>query len=502
MDSLINTVVGNCLVQSCIGQGGMGAVYLAHHQGLDIPVALKILNPLDSIEYARERFVREARAAAKLRHPNIVGVLDVGCEKGLDFIVMEYVEGRNLYSEMKEKGVFAVSRAGQIMIQLLDALEAVAERGIVHRDIKPENILLDDKGNVKLADLGLARIDGDLSLTRSSTVLGSPYYVAPEQAQDPGNADVRADIYSLGCTFFQMLTGRAPYQGSSVMDVVLGHLNKPIPKVNEFNAEVSRELSSVIGKMMQKDPKDRFQTPKEVRHALEKVLGVTGMASQNVSGKPKHLSAVVVAVSVTVLIIIGGFYLNRMRNRPDEVAGVVPKSETLNPDRVQKPQAHSYCPEMKKTSDDQLTIIDEKQKPQKKDGEESETELPELEDGPVLRAVKAGDSEALSRLLDKGVNPSGRPGNRTSPLHEAVKRGSIRDVEFLLSKGANPSAVDYRGNAPLHYALKNNQILIVTKLLEKGANPNMKDSRGRTPLQIARSVDSELERLVKAKGGN
>ncbi len=482
MDQIIGKTFGGCVLQSLIGQGGMGAVYRAHHEGLDIPVAVKVMNPISGIDHAQERFIREARAAARIRHTNIVGVLNVGFEHDLHFIVMEYVEGQNLHSFIKQYSTLSIEQAAPMMLQLLDALQAVMDSGIVHRDIKPENILVDGGGNVKLADLGLARICGDLMLTQSSTVLGSPYYVAPEQAESPVSADIRADIYSLGCTFFQMLTGRAPYQGASVMEIVLAHLNKPIPRASDLNKSVDRAISEIIEKMMQKSPAQRYQTPRQVRKALEQVLqpSIAGSVRPSSQISKKVLTGSVLAILALAIIALVLLFKNGGNQFTSELPEYV-DYDTVAP--VQENYPRAVLPEV---SEPRETLS----KPSVQSGD------------PLRKAVMAGDTVLLARLLRKGTNPNGDPADPATPLLMAVKKGAAPEAFLLLSYGANPSKPDSEGNAPLHYALRSRQTAIAKMLLEKGANPNMADGNGKTPLQIARMMDPELMRLLKSFGAN
>jgi serine/threonine protein kinase len=197
-----------------LGSGGMGAVYKARQREIDRLVALKILPPEAASEPGfAERFTREARALAKLSHPNIVALHEFGHVDGLHYFIMEFVDGLNL-RQLELAGKLSPREALQIIPQICEALQFAHDEGIVHRDIKPENVLLDKKGRVKIADFGLARILGhepeDFRLTRAREVMGTPHYMAPEQVEKPQTVDHRADIYSLGVVFYEMLTGELP----------------------------------------------------------------------------------------------------------------------------------------------------------------------------------------------------------------------------------------------------------------------------------------------------
>ncbi len=241
-----------------IGKGGMGAVYKARQRGLDRMVAIKILPPeIGNDPSFAERFTREARALARLTHNNIVSIYDFGQVNGLFFIVMEYVDGVNLRQTILT-GALAPPAALAIIPQLCEALQFAHDEGIVHRDIKPENILLDKKGRVKIADFGLSKILGheaaDLSLTGSHQVMGTPRYMAPEQMQGSRHVDHRADIYSLGVVFYELLTGELP----------LGKFAPPSRKVH-----VDVRLDEVVLRTLEQYPEHRYQHASEVKSAVD-----------------------------------------------------------------------------------------------------------------------------------------------------------------------------------------------------------------------------------------
>jgi serine/threonine protein kinase len=511
MDNLIGKVIGGCRIESKIGQGGMGAVFHAHHEGLDIPVAVKILSSTTAMDNARERFLREARIAARLRHPNIVAVHNVGREQDIDFIVMEYVEGKNLKQIIKQQDTLPLGGAIRIALQVLYARDVALKNGIVHRDIKPENILIDASGNAKLADLGLARSSADVTLTQGSVVLGSPQYVAPEQADNPLAADIRADIYSLGCTLFHMLTGTPPFPGSSPIEIILNHTRQPVPRLREKNPAFPEALDQALFIMMQKSPQERYQNPSEAIAALSAVVpGMEYSATQPAAplrhkksqGKPVLAWA---ALFVVVVLAAGAaVMLLQQKKAPTPVAPapLVAQPDTLVSDSV----ARDTTPPAKK--EPEKTAPKKPKQPVKKTVQTKKPQTEQKTSGkkqsgrdPVLSAVKIGDTEALLRLLNEGMSPNGLPGTGTTPLHEAVRRGSADQVRLLTEHGANTNVRDNRGDAPLHYALRADERLMVRELLQHGADPNIKDRRGKTPLTIAGSVNSELESMIKEFGG-
>lgn len=260
-----------------LGSGGMGVVYRARQKRLDRIVALKIIRP-DRLEQTATllRFQREIRAAARLAHPNIVIIYDADDVGGVPFLSMEYVHGMNFLTRVRQHGALPVEMARSCIRQAALALQHVHERGLVHRDVKPSNLMLTRDGTVKLLDLGLARLrvadenDGaGTSLTRETILLGTPDYVAPEQAVDARNADTRSDLYSLGCTFYYLLTAVEPFSGGTTVQKVDRHRWEPVPQVRQVNHDVSPTLEGIIGRLMAKRPEDRFATPADLVAALD-----------------------------------------------------------------------------------------------------------------------------------------------------------------------------------------------------------------------------------------
>jgi tRNA A-37 threonylcarbamoyl transferase component Bud32 len=261
-----------------LGEGGMGQVYLAKHRRMNRLVALKWIRPDHETDAtARRRFHREAQAFARLAHPNIVEVYDSAEIDGFPFLAMEYIEGDDLARLLRRHGRLPVALACEYIRQACLGLQHAHERGLVHRDIKPANLLLAKDGRtIKLLDLGVARFDqtiegegADASLTQTGSVMGTPAYLAPEQARDPRGVDIRADIYSLGCTFYHLVTGRVPFEGLTLAEVVLRHqVENPAP-IDSLRADASPSVARLIGKMMAKHPDERFQTPGETAAALE-----------------------------------------------------------------------------------------------------------------------------------------------------------------------------------------------------------------------------------------
>ena len=271
-------VVGNYEILDKLGAGGMGAVFKARHRRMRRIVALKVLSPeVAQSEAFAKRFQREVETLARLTHQNIVMAFDADEAKVGPFLVMEFVNGRDLVSEVAEYGPMPVADAVDRILQSARGLAYAHSQGIIHRDIKPGNILRDIEGVVKVADLGLARLSalegstGATSLTQAGTVVGTPEYMAPEQAVDSGTVDQRVDIYSLGCTLYFLLNSRAPYQGTSIMAVLLKHRDAPIPALGEGLTDVPPELEAIFQRMVAKEPEDRYATMADVVRDLEAV---------------------------------------------------------------------------------------------------------------------------------------------------------------------------------------------------------------------------------------
>jgi len=256
-----------------LGRGGMGVIYLAEHRGLEKLVALKVISPavLDNPD-ALARFHAEVKAAGKLDHQNIARAHDADQAGDLHFIVMEYVEGLSLAQGVERKGPLPVAHACHYARQAALGLQHASEKGMVHRDVKPQNLMLAPKGVVKVLDFGLARLrserQGAVGLTQADAFMWTPEYVAPEQATDARTADTRADIYSLGCTLYALLTGRPPFQEETLVKLVLAHIEKEPQPLHELRPDVPAELSAVVARMLAKDPAQRYQRPTEVAQAL------------------------------------------------------------------------------------------------------------------------------------------------------------------------------------------------------------------------------------------
>lgn len=272
--------IGQYVVLERLGQGGMGTVFKARHRRMRRVVAIKVLAAsLGQSEKFVKRFQREVEAVARLSHPNIVMAHDAGESKLGHFLVMEFVNGHDLASELDKRGRLPVADALDCILQAARALEYAHGQGIIHRDIKPANLLRDVSGVVKVADLGLARFeegfdkpDGLSALTQAGSMMGTVDFMPPEQALGLTTIDHRADIYSLGCTLYYLLVGKPPYEGPTMMAVLLAHREGPIPSLTAARQDVPVELDALFQLMLAKSPADRIQTMSEVVRVLEALL--------------------------------------------------------------------------------------------------------------------------------------------------------------------------------------------------------------------------------------
>ncbi|NOY81099.1 MAG: protein kinase [Kiritimatiellaeota bacterium] len=273
--------IGKYPVKRFLAGGGMGQVYLGTHPQFNIDIVIKVIRP----EYSRneryvDRFLKEAKLASRLNHPNIVRVYDADRDGDTCFMVQEYVDGGDLALLLRasEDGVLEPDRALEIVTGVTRGLVAAEKAGIVHRDIKPENILLDRDGQPKIADLGLAKQHGppasstppDPRLTQEGTRVGSPAYMAPEQVEASGKVDIRTDIYALGVTFYELLTGEIPFSGTSMQEMLAKHLVKDIGDPCRVNPQVPKHIGQIVQKMAARRTEDRYQSATELLTALER----------------------------------------------------------------------------------------------------------------------------------------------------------------------------------------------------------------------------------------
>lgn len=269
---MVKMIADRYEVLSSLGEGGMADVFLAMDTILNRKVAIKILRgELSNDPIALVRFQREANAASKLNHPNVVDVYDVGEYQSKHYIVMEYVSGKTLKQLISQRGALHKEEAVNIMIQLTSAVEHAHENNIIHRDVKPQNVMVKDDGTVKMMDFGIALAHDAVQLTQSDAVLGSAHYLAPETTRgEPATNQI--DIYALGIVFYELLTGSVPFKGDNPVQIAMRHLREEVPSVKEFNPTLPQSIENIILKATAKNRQFRYKNAKEMLNDLHTCL--------------------------------------------------------------------------------------------------------------------------------------------------------------------------------------------------------------------------------------
>jgi len=295
-EGLVGATLDGYYIEKLLGAGGMGAVYLAHQVSLDRKVAFKVLpGRFASNPGLLARFTREALSAAHMNHHNVIQVYDVGCAADTHYISMEFVRGQSLGDMIRRDGPLTVDDAAGYVLQACRGLGYAHSRGVIHRDIKPDNIMVNEHGVVKIADMGLAKMTNfeerpegldhnpdaimqdalNPELTRANIAMGTPAYMAPEQARDTSSVDPRADQYSLGCTLYYLCAGRAPYSGTTAFELMSKHMNEPLTPLDVHVKAVPPTFKAIIERMLAKDPEGRYPSLKEAAKDLEAYLGIS-----------------------------------------------------------------------------------------------------------------------------------------------------------------------------------------------------------------------------------
>ncbi|HVC98970.1 MAG TPA: protein kinase [Pirellulales bacterium] len=330
--------LGEYVIERLLGAGGMGEVYLAEHKMMGRSVAIKVLpgQRSDAPERLR-RFHTEIRAQGRLgTHPNLAVAHDAGEHEGRVYLVLEYVPGNDLQAKVAQSGTLPCDVAHDCVRQAAEALAFAHKHGIVHRDVKPSNLMLTPQGQVKLLDLGLAQLAAsesqatDATRTQAGLLMGTPDYIAPEQAQDASRADARSDLYSLGCTWYYLLTGRPPFAGGSAIEKLRAHALQPPPCVLESRPDVPPVTAAMMEMLMAKRPEDRYLSAEELLEDLGHGAKPAGAATHRAVGKRRPLSRVQLAAIVVVPFVAIGAVLygisSRWSGRPDPSgSGVSPK---------------------------------------------------------------------------------------------------------------------------------------------------------------------------------
>lgn len=269
---MIDVIAKRYTVMNLIGQGGMADVYLAHDEILNRMVAIKVLrSKLSEDPMTLVRFIREASAASRLSHPNVVDIYDVGETDGLHYIVMEYIKGQTLKQMITRRGALDQKEALSIMLQLCSAIASAHRHQIIHRDIKPQNILVKSDGTIKITDFGIAVANGSVSLTHNNAVMGSAHYLSPESAQGK-TPDEKVDIYSMGIVFYELLSGEVPFKGQTPAQIAIKHMTEPLPSLRKFNPQIPQAMENIVIRAAAKDPAERYQSAEEMYQDLKVCL--------------------------------------------------------------------------------------------------------------------------------------------------------------------------------------------------------------------------------------
>lgn len=359
------SIIGGFQLEKELGRGGMGVVYKAHELSLNRMVALKILSErLSGDDEFIKRFKREAKVVAALSHPHIVNILSYGEEGGLYYFAMEYVKGTDLGQILKEKKSIPLEEALPIAMQIADALEEAAAKGVVHRDLKPSNIMIDSMGRIKITDYGIACFqDADAKLTQTGLYMGTPEYSSPEQASG-AKLDIRSDIYSMGALLYKMVSGEPPVTGESPLAVMAKIITEPIRPIATVNPSLPKPVCELIDKMTAKDINQRFQSPTEAMNAIVSCMGqlhieppVTGRIPASRPAPPppppipekkgNRTKALAMAAGIIIAILLSMWtvdaLLNRMKKEKKAEETVAPTAQEMTVEKksseVQPPPA-------------------------------------------------------------------------------------------------------------------------------------------------------------------
>ncbi len=458
--------LGHFQIEERIGSGGMGAVFRANDLSLQRDVALKILSPHASRDTSSiQRFLNEARAAARLDHENIARVFYQGEDHGLNYIAFEYVTGQNIRDMIQAKGLLDPATSINYALQIAIALKHTNEAGVIHRDIKPSNIIITPNGRAKLVDLGLARKQNSESvgeLTVAGTTLGTFDYISPEQAKDPRKADIRSDIYSLGCTLYHMLTGTPPYPEGTVLQKLLDHQGKGSPDPCRINPHIPQAVADVVKKMMSSQPSDRHSTPEELIRDLSflaRGMGLRGMHTESLvwqrpdlTAQPnflqKHLGWILTAAALVSLVI----FIERFpgsTNSPSQPE--ISHQTNINPKNI-PPQKTDYGSQTIASTDNNnsvKTTIDDKNtkksdtspvvKPEQKKPSETVAVVNPQEMKPKIK-VDNPDVKPIPVVQDEQPSISIIGGKTYKTLEAACLEAKDGDVIELAFNGRRPGS--------------------------------------------------------------
>lgn len=449
-----------------LGKGGMATVYKAHELSLNRVVALKVLSPqLSEDKDYIKRFQREAQAAAQLNHPHIVQVYAIGEEKGLYYFAMEYIKGKSLAHIKKEEGVLAPEKAVTLIKQVAEALAEAHGAGLVHRDIKPSNIMIDSLGRAKVTDFGIAYVThAQTKLTREGSIIGTPEYLSPEQCEGK-TVDQRSDIYSLGVTLYEVLTGKTPYEADTPVSMLMKIVKGDFPPISEVNPNVPASLRDIVEKMMQTDPKKRYANMEEVKKAFEgfeKSAFPSGQPAEKMpvtatyqeieaqsearAGSKSSKWAAVVVAAVIVLLMGGAFaakvlILDKKKSEPSSTSSPVEETKAASSETTSQQPADT-----RQTAE---TGIQQTQDSQSTPAESQPSQL-ETSTTPVSPSTSGGTAAQSTDAQPKTTTtPSSQPSttSQTSTPAKTVITPSRKPVPPANS--CIISAVGDEGNADL-----------------------------------------------------
>ena len=408
---LTNKNLGNYKIVGKLGQGGMATVYKAHELSLNRMVALKVLSSQLSEDKAYiKRFLREAQAAAQLNHPNIVQIYAIGEEQGVHYFAMEYIKGKSLADIRQEEGVLKPEDAVPIIRQVAEALAEAHKAGLVHRDIKPSNIMIDAAGRPKVTDFGIAYVSyANTKLTRDGSIIGTPEYLSPEQCEGK-TVDQRSDIYSLGVTLYELLSGKTPYEADTPVSMLMKIVKGEFPPLREVNPNVPESLQVIVDKMMLKDVQQRYQRMEEViKDLLElepgrKVPSTAVMEDvavpRETSGSKSNKWAAIIVAAIIVILMGGAFaakmlYFDKKAAREKQEKAAV--SGEISPASTESQSAESQQMDLQSQetggTESQGVIAASQEMPGQETGGSQETmtaEQPSPTEGPETTSFEAG----------------------------------------------------------------------------------------------------------------
>jgi serine/threonine protein kinase len=538
---LFGTILGDYEIESELGRGGMGVVYRARQISLDRPVAMKVLSSeLGADEEFVNRFLREARAAARLNHPNVIQVFDAGVHEDIYFFVMELAQGQDLAQLLRDRKRFKERDALVMVQEAAKGLAFAHQQGIVHRDIKPANLMLIEGKVIKIGDLGLAKWkshESDNSLTAAGVTMGTPYYISPEQIRSLEDIDGRSDIYALGMTLYHFLVGKPPFCKGSSAEIMAQHLSEPVGW-ETLRSEASEKTCELVAAMVEKDREKRVPEMQTVVQWIGSILGQTDESfgrSKKKEGEAKKKenfftrsapSWVTSLFYLTVVVLIGVLVWSKFRGSKDpESAAIVETpsiSETQPPTeqiphptvmQEEEPVKHAIVKTLplkkvvptSKTSpsEESSPRVAEKREPSRPKSENSPKETPkttpqmvQAQPPPTIDnlfgAVSKGTVEDVAAILSYGIDVSSINDKKQSALMFAAALGRTEMINFLIDKKISLNLQDLHGMTAVAYAADKGQSEALAALLAGGADPNLKNIDGQTALMRA-AFDGKLE---------